>query len=402
MCFGNKLLSNALLAGVVLFGALTAHAEVIFTEDFNNQPEWNSGLPQNGKSGLPLSPSERGGWDVAIGQFSGTHTIPDNWSFVRQTPMWAPSRGDADRHETIEISSSSTVDNPNRTRGGAGKSFVSWRDSSASQFSSDGLLMKHYSEGFDQIYVEFYINFSNESVATYYDTQYGGNGTGLSKLFRIYHWDGTGDAFDYYTNNINPNMIWGFEGRPTIASGYGFRNNISLLTRRDRTLPENKQRFIDANGVYQKTLPTSYNPATRMPYGGVAFEDKRDGGFIDGGAVDIDQVFGDETNWTKVAFFVKMNSAPGAFDGTLIQWIDDRKSMEVNTVAWIAASRDMVKWTTFGIGGNDNFQKYPNSLRHEEWYAIDDIKAATQIPDYLIDDSKSGVPPNSPLNIVVD
>jgi hypothetical protein len=359
-------------------------AGLIFAENFDSQPDWNSGLPEN-TFGLPLSPSDRGGWPVAVTQTAEQHLIPENWSLVRQTPVWAPSRGDADRHETIVISAASTAENPNRTRSGTGKSFVSWRDSSSQQFSSDGLLMKHYPEGFDQIYVEFWVNFSNESVATYYDTQYGGSGTGLSKLFRIYHWDGTGDPFDYYTNNINPNMLWGFDGRPAIAAGFGFRNNISLLTRRDRGLPEDLQRFIDSNGNYAVEPPTSYLPSSRLPYGGVAFENKRDGGLIEGtAAVDIDQMFGNETQWTKVAFFVKMNSAPGAFDGTLIQWIDDRKSMEINTVAWVAASKNMVKWTTFGLGGNDNFLKYPNELRHEEWYAIDDVVAMGSIPQELV------------------
>ena len=102
-----------------------------------------------------------------------------------------------------------------------------------------------------------------------------------------------------------------------------------------------------------------------------------------------------------MAFFVKINSAPGAFDGTLIQWVDDRKSMEINTVAWVAASRDMVKWTTFGFGGNDNFNKYPNDLRYEEWYAFDDIKVSTEIPDALIGDSKNTTPPNPPLGIAI-
>ncbi|MBQ0831320.1 hypothetical protein [Marinobacter sp.] len=400
MNFRNTLIVSSLLAGVALVGVPTTHAELVFSESFDNQPDWDSGLPEN-IQGLPMSPSDRGGWPVAIAQFEGTHNIPVGWSMVRQTPVWAPSRGDADRHETIVISAESTAANPNRAKSGTGKSFVSWRDSSTVRFGSDGLLMKHFQEGFDQIYVEFYINFSNESVASYYDTQYGGNGTGLSKLFRIYHWDGTGDAFDYYTNNINPNMIWQFEGRSSAANGYGFRNVVNLLTRRDRGLLEDKQRYIDSGGVFREELPTSYNHESRVRYGGVAFENKRDGGFIEGGTVDLDQVFGDETKWTKVAFFVKMNSEPGAFDGTLIQWIDDRKSMEVNTIAWVAASKDMVQWTTFGIGGNDNFEKYPNELRHEEWYAIDDIKAYTQIPDYLTGDSKNVAPPSSPLNIIV-
>lgn len=397
----NKLLTISLLTSFVLVGAPTIHAEVIFSDSFDDQPDWNSGLPENDKGELDMSPSNRGGWPVDIAQFAETHFIPNNWSFVRQTPVWAPSRGDADRHETIEISAASTAENPNRARGRTGKSFVSWRDSSSQQFGSDGLLMKDFREGFDQIYVEFYINFSDEQIKSYYDTTYPAD-QALSKLFRIYHWDGTGDAFDYYDNNINPNMIWGMEGRSTAAGGYGFRNSIALLTRRVDT---SQARFIDANGNPADAAPSSYRlEPTRALYEGENLPDRRDEGFIptNTGVADIDQVFGNETHWTKMAFFVKMNSAPGAYDGTLIQWLDDRKVVEINTIAWVAEGREMVKWTTFGIGGNDSFKKYPNELRHEEWYAIDDVMAASQIPDHLLSESESVAPPNSPIDLNVE
>lgn len=397
----NKLFTRSLLAGLCLFGIPNIQAEVIFEENFDNQPDWNSGLPENDRGQLDMPPSGRGGWPVDISQFAETHVIPENWSFVRQTPVWAPSRGDVDRHEVIEISSASTAENPNRARSGSGKSFVSWRDSSTLQFGSDGLLMKHFPEGFDQIYVEFWINFSKEQIESYYDTNYPAD-QALSKLFRIYHWDGTGSAFDYYDNNINPNMIWGMEGRSVAAKGYGFRNSIALLNRR-ASLDDNN-RFIDPNGNYQAGPPSSYLPKTRIPYGGVELADKRDGGLLDTNnfVADIDQVFGDETQWTKMAFFVKMNSAPGAYDGTLIQWLDGRKVMEINTIAWVTEGRNMVKWTTFGIGGNDSFKKYPNELRHEEWYAIDDVMASTQIPDHLLSESESIAPPNSPMDLNVE
>ena len=290
MILKNKLLINGLLAGVVLLGASITHAEVSFSESFDDQPDWNSGLAENDKSGASMSGGAAGGWDVDIAQFAETHTIPVGWSFVRQTPSYAPSLGDPDRHENIEISSISTAENPNRARGGTGKSLVSWRDSDASKgtnsFVSDGLLMKHYPAGFDQLYVEFWINFSDETVATYFNPDYKTQTIGLSKLFRIYHWSGEGDAFDYYNNGINPNIIWGIEGRPSSVGGYGFRNNLSLLTRRDRALPEDDQRFIDSNGNYADKPPTSYNPSTRAPYSGVALGDKKGGGFIDGGVID--------------------------------------------------------------------------------------------------------------------
>ncbi|MDO6442520.1 hypothetical protein [Marinobacter sp. 2_MG-2023] len=384
-------------------------AEVIFAESFDGQPDWTSGLRENDKGELSMGGSASGGWEVDIVQKAGVHNIPNGWSYVRQTPSWAPSLGDLDKHENIEISSLSTLENPNRARGGTGKSFVTWRDSDISKgensFGSDGILMKYFSQGFDQLYVEFWINFSNTMIDTYYNPDYKLDTIGLSKVFRIYHWTGDGNVFDYYSDK-NPNFIWGFEGRPTSQSGYGFRNTLSALTRRDDKYGNDpkQSRFIDYNGEPSNKLPSSYHPKALASYGDAQLVDRSASGFItaENGAVDIDQVFGDETHWTKMAFFVRMNSSPGAYDGQLVQWVDDKKIVEINTVQWVAATRNMVQWNSFAIGGNDNFNKYPDELKHEEWYAIDDILVSTEIPDYLTVDLNEMAPPTPPLKINVD
>jgi len=407
MLLKNKVLPNCLLASFVLFSASVTHAEVIFSETFDDQPDWTSGLPENDRGTFSMSGSVQGGWDVDVVQTAGVHTLPDGWDFVRQTPSYAPSLGDADRHETLEVSSKSTAENPNRAKGRIGKSLVSWRDSDISKgensFQSDGILLKYYPEGFDQLYIEFWVNFSDTTVATYYNPDYKTATTGLSKLFRVYHWDGSGLTFDYYSNK-NPNFLWGFEGRPTSQSGYGFRNLLSGLTRRTDSGDPSQSKFIDHRGSPSNDLPSSYHPSTLTAYNGSALIDKRDGGVMgpNVGAIDIDQIFGDESQWTKVAFFVKMNSAPGAYDGQLIQWIDDRKIIEINTMQWVASTRDMVKWNAFGFGGNDNFNKYPNELRHEEWYAFDDIMVATEIPAELLVDLQNKAEPGPPLSIAVE
>ena len=359
---------------------------VLFSDNFNDQPDWNSGLPVNNFGTNTTGGSNSGGWDVDIAQDTSAHTLPVGWSFARQTPSYAPSKGDADRHEVIEISSASTAENPNRTRGGTGKSFVSWRDSRTDkQFTSDGILGKYFSDGFDQLYVEFWINFSDEMVATYFNPDYQSQTTGLAKLFRIYHWTGEGNTFDFYSDK-NPNFLWGFEGRPESQGGYGFRNALTALPRRMSSTEQSQSRFLHPGGYPSNNMPSSYHPNTIAKFGGVNIVDQLTGNdmleSVD--MVDIDQVFGDETHWTKMAFFVKMNSAPGAYDGTLIQWVDDRKAIEINTMQWVAATRDMVKWNAVALGGNDNFTKYPNELRHEEWYAIDDVVICDDIPQELL------------------
>lgn len=403
MLLRRQLIINGILTGVLLLGSSITHSEVIFSDSFDEQPDWNSGLPENHYGSNTTGGASTGGWEVDVVQSADTHTIPLGWSYVRQTPAYAPSRGDVNNHEVIEISSASTFENPNRVRGGTGKSFVSWRDSNTKQFVSDGILLKYFPEGFDQLYVEFWVNFSDEMIATYYNPDYQTQTTGLAKLFRVYHWTGQGNVFDYYSDK-NPAFLWGFEGRPESQRGYGFRNKMSALTRRTISTDPAQSKFLDHQGNPSNQVPSSYHPVTTTRYGDSILKDQRDGKLmsLDQFSADIDEVFGDETHWTKMAFFVKMNSAPGAYDGQLVQWIDGKKITDIKTMQWVSATRNMVKWTTIGFGGNDNFDKYPNELRHEEWYAVDDIKVATKIPDELIGDSKNTAPPQPPLGITIE
>jgi len=85
-----------------------------------------------------------------------------------------------------------------------------------------------------------------------------------------------------------------------------------------------------------------------------------------------------------MAFFIKMNSAPGVFDGVLKQWIDDYRIHNITTMNWVESDRDMVQWTSVALGGNDWFNLYPDSMRVEEWYAIDDFVIRDSIPQELI------------------
>lgn len=401
--FSRKMsLLNSLLAGAVLAVAPMTYAEVIFSDSFDRQPDWTSGLPENDRGGLPLPKTGRGGWNVDIEMDAKTHKLPTSWDFVRQTPAFAPSRGDADRHETIEISAESTAENANRAKGGTGKSFVKWRDSTTKSWDSDGMLVKYFPEGYSQMYVEFWINFSNELIATYY----GSTTQNMAKLFRIYHWDGLDATFDYFSpdQTKHPTFLWQYEGRSQANKGYGFRNlltPIALRVDRYGKIPS-ESLFLDSNRNPTNSIPTSFNASTLAQFGGSALADKRDGGLVSSSIVDIDQVFGDETKWTKIAFFVKMNSAPGVYDGQLIQWIDDRKAIDIKTMQWIAKGFEMVKWNVVALGGNDFFNESSESQRREEWFAIDDIRVLTEIPANLMGDSEDTSPPNPPLTLTID
>lgn len=380
-------IGKCFIAGLVLLTSSFSHAEVIFQESFDDQPDWTSGMyPSSNSALLP--------WEGDI--------LPPGWFAGREDKQWAPSSGDSDRHEAVEILANNTGV---MTRDGSGKSFVSWRESydpdgAGRRWNSDGMLLKYFESGYKQLYVEFWINFSNESIQTYYR-----DGFGMSKIFRIYNWGGNeSQFFEYFGDENSPKFLWDFGG----ATKYGIRNRLSLYARGPNfdpsEIPSLPKDFISGSGG---DLDLSYysNIGGQEADGGTAeLPNKKDGGVITGWPVHLDQLMGDERVWTKMAFFVRMNSSPGAADGILAQWIDGQRILYNTNIPWVRSGYSMVPWNIVAIGGNDNFSYYDNAERHEEWYAIDDIKVMTEPPSVLYDADQAPAPipaPNPPGNILV-
>uniref|UniRef100_UPI001A95204C hypothetical protein n=1 Tax=Marinobacter caseinilyticus TaxID=2692195 RepID=UPI001A95204C len=133
-----------LMAISIVLASTGSQAEVLFQDNFDNQPDWTPVL--NGSSDGT--------------QRAATHDIPDGWYSIRHDPTWAPSTGHPDRHETIEILGS----NADKARGGKGKSMVSYRDSHDpgwKRWNSESMMLKYLPQGYDQLYVEFWIRFDN-------------------------------------------------------------------------------------------------------------------------------------------------------------------------------------------------------------------------------------------------
>jgi hypothetical protein len=143
---------------------------------------------------------------------------------------------------------------------------------------------------------------------------------------------------------------------------------------------------------------TTYNTTPQIP-------DKLNGGFISTDRSTVtthEQIYGPAGTWTKIAFYVKMNSAPGVLDGEFRQWQDDQLVLETNKVAWLSDEPESVgvKWNVVAIGGNDWWRGLTNEERREEWYAIDDLIIADKIPEYL-SGSNGLSQPMPPLNIMI-
>ncbi|WP_435103546.1 hypothetical protein [Arhodomonas sp. AD133] len=334
-------------------------SEVLFEEDFDDQPDWTSAMHSTDRV-----------------QTTGTHIVPEGWYSIRQDPTWSPSMGHSDRHETIEI----LARNSDKTRTGTGKSYVSWRDSIEDPqwyWASESMLSKYFPEGHDELFVRFWIRFDPDWTPL--------GDTGMSKLFRISAWDeDKGNIYKAFGDGPNgPIMLWDY-----YADSYGARNKLALRGHptsehylmtdpKPINLPrrfgngsaslnfDSNIRDLNGDGVEDNEVDSLFNLVTGEPVSGI---------------VSHDELWGDK--WHKIEFHVKMNSGPGVFDGVLEQWIDDQLVFRNTEMPWRGYdSTGEVKWNVVHIGGNDHFHAYSDQERREEWYAIDDILIATKPPE---------------------
>jgi len=335
--------------------SLSAHTATLYENTFDSTSDWTS----------------------------ADRVIPEGWYSYRADPTWAPSTGFPLNHEPIEILSS----NADKARGGVGKSAVFWRESNTGQYRNDKILAHRIAGGADAVYVEFYLSFSPSWTIS-------GTGPDTSKLFRIYSWNenGTTPPRLWYFGpgrNAGPVYFWNY----TQHEDYGQRNFMAFRggpygENYFMTRPEDFPRQVN-NGDSSLSFTTDLvtqginGTSPRIP-------DRVNGGFLSDDMQQIvrhEQVFGwpADRRWTKLAFYVRMNSAPGVPDGVLMQWIDDVQTFNQRKISWIGPTNNTkdIKWDVVAIGGNDYFGRHPASERYEEWYAIDDIVVLDTIPDHL-------------------
>jgi len=344
---------------------------VLFQENFDDQADWTSG----DAAGAPTK------------QYVGDG-IPSEWFMVRQTPKWAPSKGFPNKNEAIEL----LYSNSDKARGGVGKSAVFWRES-RDNFANDKTMLYKFDEGQDSVYVEFYLRFSPDWTTS----TSGGN---FGKVFRVYAWDDVNstDPFVFFSRgNAGPMYIWDYQ-----VNKYGVRNIAALRggpygENYAMSTPLDFPRNFVAGSLGSASLNFTKNTVGQAVGGGTPkIPDLVNGGFISDDlnqTVLWDQVFGSPASqtWTKMAYYVSLNSAPGAADGVLSQWINDERVLHNSNIPWVGATDedfDRVKWNLIGIGGNDKFSVYPESEQRKEWYAIDDLQIYDSVPNYLTESSE--------------
>jgi hypothetical protein len=352
-----------------------AQAEVLFEENFNDQPDWT-----NEMYSLETQQEVPRGDILPVGWYSSYASV----GFGRPA---------------IEILSS----NSDKTRTGTGKSFVSWKEHNKvreAQFSSNSTLTYKIEGpsgiGVDQVYAEFWIRFDPLWTPE----------TNLSKLFRVYSYrpEEQGGNIQSFGGgkHAGPVVFFDYEH----SSNYGAFNRLAFRggpwgdanykTAWAPSVPDKNQNFL------------GYELLQQVP-------DKLNGGLIPldngGNIVSHEQVWGPLAAglWTKLGFFVKMNSANDVADGVFMQWRDDKLILKSTEVQWMQPNASgltpaEIKWNAIAIGGNDYIggdpPTYPNSAEHEEWYAIDDFIMSTEIPATLMDGGVS--PPRPPTSIDVN
>lgn len=342
--------------------------ELIFEETFDSQPDFTSTMHSTNKAQ----------------KLREGYTLPNGWDSLYQGTQWSPELGYPNNHASLEILS----DNTDKAYGGEGKSAVMWRESfslSWKNWASDSQLVKFLDKQYPQLYVEFYVRFSPDFYGRANASNF------MSKIFRVGSWDGEGDEFSGFQGALGPIYLWDYK-----RDVYGVRSVHSF---RGGPWGEN----YTFNGEYPQDESLNYSSHTKGQAeggGDPKLIDQVYGGFLADvkSAVSHNQVFGEGARWTKVAFFVRMNSAPGIADGVLRQWIDNQRILNHENIPWVqeSATNKMVGWNFLAIGGNDYFQPYPNEDRFEDWYAIDNLVVRSSMPE-----GQRDLAPSPPMDIGV-
>jgi hypothetical protein len=376
-------LASLALSGAICISSLSvpyALGKVLFTENFEAQPDYTATMHSL----------------ETVQEAGNGFTIPDNWTAVYQGTIWSPETGYPNLKSTIEILAA------NGGRNGSTRSYLGTResiDSTGGAWHSDGQLIKAPIEidnptGTEEIYIEFWIRFdANWFQRGFTDGVYP---SFASKIFRVASWTPGGNMFSGAQSDFGPMLYWDYK-----SDNYGMRNKLSFRggPPGNQTAGVNNYKVSSVDGF---TANSNFNQRNLVgqEVGGTnpQLPDLVNGGLL----VDTTQLvthemlFGFPENWTKMAFYLKMNSAPGVADGVMSQFINGHRIRHENTIPWVEANAEniMVKWNHFSIGGNDQFLPYPAEDLFEDYYYIDDIVVLDSLPDAL-----RSAAPNPPYNI---
>lgn len=355
-----------LVTSALVISTPIASAEVIFEENFDAQPDY-------------VSRDHLSGVNHQLYRASGD-PIPSGWDSISDWSQY-------DLPHLIITGS----DAANQAKGGTGKSLVMRRASRGPGWSGDAQLAKNLDRDYKEIYVKFWIKF-----------QPGWTHSGFDKLFRIGSYKPDELSGKEYWSRLGMGVIWDLVHYDVSMSG--LRNSVSAVSSQGRM--ENPTLGVLSGGWKPNNKGWNANfgyHAYDLDGDGLQEDNPQLTDYVNGGALPSSgslshsQVFSD--GWHKVEFYLKMNSAPGAQDGIMTQWLDDTKVIQNSTVPWLQAGDSEVNrgFNAIKFGGNDNFMVYPNKDRVQEWYAFDDIVVRSSLPP-----ERRSAKPGSPTGVHVE
>jgi len=299
---------------LLTFSTFNAQAEVLFQENFDNLPEWQT-LNHN-----------------TVGP------LPSTFDYGYTTDVYHPTEVPGS-----QPSMSITGSDLNKVFGGSGKAFVATYETrnNTGGWISDGFLTKDIPPS-NEVYVKFKMKFQ---------PGFNANGTsGDIKLFRITSWDGVTPRSKFFSGG-NSAPIYLFHWS---KNSFGVRQQHAFRCDAQQT-------------NYYCTNPEIKNPPRTIPRGSGSMKanfsndvaqlttkipDLVNGGYLPpSGNISHEQVYGEI--WHTMEFYVKLNSAPGAQDGILKAWLDGEPIVDMDGIPWIGNNGDMnAKWNNVTFGGN--------------------------------------------------
>jgi hypothetical protein len=356
---------NQVLMLFCLFAlAFPCYGGVVFEDNFDSSPDWNTAGQYEGNECSPL------GVGAPSSNICPANTYPQNWSGYRSVP------GTAGLNPVVSIGR--PPDNVDHTTG-TGKAAVIRSESVAGvNWPGDGILLKYFGAEYNEVYIQFWLKAQS---GWKFDT----SGDGYFKLFRVsrkYHF--ATNWYDEFTpgDRPGPQMVVQPKWSPT----YGWRHMDPL-----RGYPDDNSSI--RYGVC--TDDSIYNGRTVCNYGTEGIEDPYDYSNPNISPSAPGQLF--DGAWHRVVYRLKMNDV-GVANGILQIWIDGVQKTNATKLTWIGSSGTAVGWNQFALGGNSN-NTYSPSNPADQWYAIDDVVVSTSpIPASYVpgQGGGEGTPPSAP------
>jgi len=328
--FKKKNIFTVLLGTLILFTSfISAVAEIIFQDNFDNSPDWQSNQTVNkGAGGYDIA------WSNSRADECTTNCPPQGWTSYRA----ASSHWDDDRRKDTFILDAAGA------RGGTGKG-ITYNVEVSGHFGtwSGGSLDIWLGEsGHDELYVRYYLKYdTNWTWSTPADTEHS-----LQKLIRV--------------STFNDN-IWTTSKNPQY---YGDTYNVPVF-------------YPDWNHNYG-LHKTYFYMSTRL---GPDYTYGPNGDFRNGPGPKVG-------TWQCYEFYVKMNSVNGAADGVYRTWLDGELVAEATNIIWKQAGSDTShKWNWLML--LDNVTNASASLTDHKEITVymDDVVVSTNYIGPATDDS---------------